>query len=276
MSVSPHYARLPPEINSALLFAGPGSAPMLAAAAAWYGLAENLASSATSFVSVTADLAKSAWQGPAATVMMDVASKYASWLSAAATQAEATSSQASAMADAFDNAQSATVQPAVVSANRRLVQVLAATNYLGQNAPTIMDIESAYEQMWACDVAAMSDYHADASAAVEHLSPWQQVLHTLGFDFNHGQLTSGLSGVTPPTGNTPSVFGGFTPSDPAVLASGHEVTGGVSTASAGYGLLNPATPGTGFTPSLGHPDLLHPATYLGGLDADAPAPAVPN
>lgn len=249
---------------------------MLAAATAWYGLAENLSSSASTFVSVTADLAKGAWQGPAATAMMDVASKYASWLGAAAAQAEATSSQASAMADAFDNAQSATVQPAVVSANRGLLKALASTNHLGQNAPTIMDIESAYDQMWALDVAAMSDYHADASAAVEHLPSWQQVLHTLGFDFSHGQLTSGLPGATPPTGNTPSVFGGFTPSDGGVLASTHDVTGGVSTASAGYGLLNPATPGTGCTPILGHADLLHPATYLGGFDAGAPAPAVPN
>ncbi|MGH3969513.1 MAG: hypothetical protein ACRDTV_15705, partial [Mycobacterium sp.] len=123
---------------------------------------------------------------------------------------------------------------------------------------------------------AMSDYHADASAAVEHLPPWQQVLHTLGFDFSHGQLTSGLSGVTPPTGNTASVFGGFTPADANVLASAHDVTGGVSTANAGYSLLNPATPGTGLTPSLGHPDLLHPATYLGGSAPGAPAPALPN
>ncbi|BAX90824.1 putative PPE family protein PPE10 [Mycobacterium shigaense] len=249
---------------------------MLAAAAAWYGLAENLASSATTFVSVTADLAKSSWQGPAAIAMMEVASKYTSWLSAAAAQAEATSTQASAMAAAFENAQSATVQPAVVSANRQLVQVLASTNYLGQNAPTIMDIESAYEQMWASDVAAMSDYHADASAAVAHLAPWQQVLHTLGFDFNHGQLTSGLPGATPPTGNTPLAFGGFAPADTGALTSAHDVTGGVSTASAGYSLLNPATPGTGLTPSLGHPDLLHPATYVGGMDAVAPKPAVPS
>ena len=34
---------LPPEINSALMFSGAGSAPMLAAAAAWDGLASELA-----------------------------------------------------------------------------------------------------------------------------------------------------------------------------------------------------------------------------------------
>ncbi|WP_152315108.1 PPE domain-containing protein, partial [Mycobacterium tuberculosis] len=32
-----HYSVLPPEINSALIFAGAGSGPMLAAASAWDG-----------------------------------------------------------------------------------------------------------------------------------------------------------------------------------------------------------------------------------------------
>lgn len=51
-----HYSVLPPEINSALIFAGAGSGPMLAAASAWDGLATELASAAVSFGSVTAGL----------------------------------------------------------------------------------------------------------------------------------------------------------------------------------------------------------------------------
>jgi PPE-repeat protein len=247
---------------------------MVAAAAAWDGLAESLASSASSFVSVTSDLAKSSWQGPSATAMMAVASSYASWLSAAAAQAEATCSQAAAMADAFETAQSATVQPAVVSANRGLLKALASTNHLGQNAPTIMDIESAYEQMWASDVAAMSDYHADASAAVEHLSPWQQVLRDLGFNFGDGRLAGELTGAPPPTGNTPAGFGlssahgilhapslqtgaGLAVPD-GTLTSSHYVTGGVGMANFSSELLNPSTPGTGFGLGAGQLDLLHP------------------
>ncbi|KAA1238377.1 PPE domain-containing protein, partial [Mycobacterium simiae] len=58
------FLMLPPEVNSARLFCGAGSAPMLRAARAWNGLADELASAASSFASITSDLASQAWQGP--------------------------------------------------------------------------------------------------------------------------------------------------------------------------------------------------------------------
>ena len=61
-----NFSVLPPEINSLRMFLGAGSAPMLQAAAAWSGLADELGSAANSFSSVTSDLAGQAWQGPAA------------------------------------------------------------------------------------------------------------------------------------------------------------------------------------------------------------------
>jgi PPE-repeat protein len=48
-----NFAVLPPEINSLRMFVGAGSAPMLEAAAAWSGLAEELGAAAESFSSVT-------------------------------------------------------------------------------------------------------------------------------------------------------------------------------------------------------------------------------
>jgi hypothetical protein len=274
---SPHFAWLPPEINSALLYAGPGSAPLHAAAEAWDGLAENLATSASSFFSVASDLANGAWQGPSAKAMLTVATQYVSWLKAAAAQAEATSSQAAAIAGAFETALSATVQPAVVSANRALVQLLANTNYLGQNAPTIMDIESAYEQMWATDVAAMSGYHADASAAADQLAPWQHVMQNLGVHFSNGNLTfgphaatgnlahhlSGMTGLDHTGGHvgswlTDTPGAGFANAGPdaGMLGSSHYVTGGVGAANVHSGLLSSPTAGTGFNPGTTNPGLL--------------------
>jgi PPE-repeat protein len=43
------FMTLPPEVNSWLMFSGAGSGPMLAAAAAWDGLASELESAAESF-----------------------------------------------------------------------------------------------------------------------------------------------------------------------------------------------------------------------------------
>lgn len=210
---------------------------------------------------------------------MTVATQYVNWLSAAAAQAEQVSHQASAIAAAFETALTATVQPAVVSANRRLVQALAATNWLGQNTPAIADIEAAYEQMWAADVAAMFGYHADASAAVAKMQPWQQVLQDLGFHFSSsGQLTFGASGITGsarPLGLGPGTAGFFhggpvTTRGGAVaggLDSGF-VTGGSSATNPASGLLNSptaATGGLGSGPVLAHPVLANP-TLTGPTD----------
>src|SRR5271166_2165806 len=176
------------------MFAGPGAGPLLAAAAAWDGLAADLADSAASFANVTTDLTSSAFMGPSAAAMMVVATQYQGWLSAAAAQAYQASGQAMATAAAFESALAATIQPAMVAANRGLVQVLANTNFLGFNTPAIMDIEAAYEQMWALDVAAMAAYHADASQAAAQLAPWQGVLQALGINFSkNGDISLGFN-----------------------------------------------------------------------------------
>lgn len=206
----PHFAWLPPEINSALLYAGAGAAPLLAAAEAWGGLAEDLASSAASFGSVTSGLVSNSWQGASSAAMMEVATQYLGWLSAAAVQADGAAGQARATASAFETALAATVQPAVVQANRALQQVLAVTNWLGQNAPAIADIESAYDQMWAMDVAAMFNYHFDASQAASQLSPWEEVLKTLGFHVrSDGHITLGLPSSSSSSSSTSGSNLGF-------------------------------------------------------------------
>ncbi|BBY22997.1 hypothetical protein MSTO_32020 [Mycobacterium stomatepiae] len=212
--------------------------------------------------------------------MLAVATQYVSWLKAAAAQAEATSSQASAIAGAFETALSATVQPAVVNANRALVRALASQNHLGQNAPTIMDIESAYEQMWATDVAAMSGYHADASAAAEQMAPWQNVMQNLGMQFNNGDL---IFGPHSGTGNlahhintlanldhTGSHVGSWLTDAPGT-GFAHAVTSGPSSADLSASLLNSPTAGTGFNPGTANLGLLNnlgSGTIPTGLTAD--------
>jgi PPE family protein len=96
------FPMLPPEINSLLMFGGAGSAPMLEAAAAWEGLADELEAAADSFASVTSGLVGQAWQGPASRAMAAAAAPYAGWLKTASAQAVGAAGQAKAVAGAFE------------------------------------------------------------------------------------------------------------------------------------------------------------------------------
>ena len=136
--------------------------------------------------------------------MMAVATQYVGWLSAAAAQAEGAAGQAKATAAAFETALAATVQPAMVAANRNLVQVLASTNWFGLNAPAIMDTEAAYEQMWALDVSAMFGYYSEASEAVSQLAPWRDILQGAGFHLTPlGHVSVGTTPTPPSTPSAP-------------------------------------------------------------------------
>lgn len=131
------YGALPPEINSARMYSGPGSPPMLAAAAAWDGLAAELSSTASSYQSVIERLAGEGWLGPASASMAAAVTPYMTWVSLTGAQAEHAATQASAAAAAYESAFAATVPPAAVAANRVQLATLVATNFLGQNTPAI-------------------------------------------------------------------------------------------------------------------------------------------
>jgi len=164
------FAALPPEINSGLMYTGPGSGPMLTAAAAWDDLAAELYSTASSYGLVISDLT-SGWLGPSSVAMAAAAAPYVVWLTTTAAQAEETGAQAKAAVAAYEAAFVMTVPPPVIAANRALLMALIATNFFGQNTPAIMATEAEYVEMWAQDAAAMYGYQAAAQAA-SVLSPF--------------------------------------------------------------------------------------------------------
>jgi hypothetical protein len=182
---------LRPEVNSSRMFSGMGSGPMLAAARAWDGLADELQSAATSFGLVTSDLSSGSWQGPSAAAMREAAIPYVAWLAAAASQAGQSASQVRAAAGAFEAAFAATVHPAVVAANRTQLVSLARSNVFGLKAPAIAAVEAEYEQMWAQDAAAMVGYHAAASAVAGQLMPWQQATQNVSAQAAQASQTLG-------------------------------------------------------------------------------------
>ena len=165
------YGGLPPEINSARMYAGPGSGPMLAAASAWDGLATELQSTASSYGAVISELTAESWVGPSSTAMEAAATPYVAWLNAAAGGAEQTAAQARAAASAYQVALTAMVPLPEIAANRTQLAALTATNVFGQNTPAIATTEAQYGEMWAQDATAMYGY-AGSSAAATSVTPF--------------------------------------------------------------------------------------------------------
>jgi PPE-repeat protein len=176
------FGALPPEINSARMYAGPGSGPLLAAAAAWDALAAQLESFTTGYSSTLAELQGQSWSGPASSAMAAAAAPYVAWASTTAVQAAETASQAHAAAAAYEAAFAATVPPPVVAANRALLALLVVTNFFGQNTPAIAATEATYAEMWAQDAAAMYGYaeSASAAAALASFNPPPQTTNPAG------------------------------------------------------------------------------------------------
>ena len=165
------FGSLAPEINSGLMYAGPGAGPLLAAAAAWQGLAAELDSTTSSYSSVLSGLLSSGWQGPASASMAAAAAPYAAWMSTTASQAQQAAAHATAATGAYQSAYAMTVPPPLIAANRAQLTTLVKTNLLGQNTPAIAATEALYSEMWAQDAAAMYGY-AGSSAAATTMTPF--------------------------------------------------------------------------------------------------------
>jgi PPE-repeat protein len=191
---------------------------MLAAAAAWDGLATELHSAAASYGSVISGLTAGPWLGPASAAMAGAAGPYVAWMRSTAIQAEQTAAQAKAAAAAYEVAFAAMVPPPVIAANRALLQALVATNLFGQNTAAIAATETLYAEMWAQDAAAMYGY-AGASASAATLTPFTPAPQSS----NPGGLGDQAAALTQATTtsaatNTPAVLSQLTSAVPTTLS----------------------------------------------------------
>jgi PPE-repeat protein len=191
------FGALPPEVNSARMYAGAGAAPMMAAASAWSALAGELSTAAAGYESVVEELTGEQWMGPASAAAAAAAHPFITWLTTTAAHAQHAAAQATASAAAFEAAYAMTVPPAQIAANRAQLSTLVASNFLGINTPAIMATEAHYAEMWAQDAAAMYGYAASSAAA--------------------GQLTP----MTPPT---PTTNPGGVAGQAAAVAGAHAAT----------------------------------------------------
>ncbi len=164
------FGAIPPEINSALMYAGAGTAPLLTAASAWNGIADELSAAASCIESVVTRLSTEQWVSPASLSMAAAAQPFVAWLKCTAESSAHAAAQAMSSAAAYETAFAMTLSPAEVAANRAQLAVLIETDTLGQNTPAIAATEAQYGEMWARDASAMYAYAA-SSAVAGRLNP---------------------------------------------------------------------------------------------------------
>ncbi|MGB9250742.1 MAG: PPE family protein [Mycobacterium sp.] len=159
------FSLIPPEINSALMYQGAGSGPLLEAATAWDGLAADLEATATQYQTAVTNLTTGTWLGPSSAHMAAAAEPYIAWLQSTAAEAAQTGAQAKAAAGAYQTAYSSMVPPPLIAANRAELTTLVANNFLGQNTGAIAQNEAEYLDMWIQDALGMDTYQLHSTGA---------------------------------------------------------------------------------------------------------------
>src|ERR1700756_360918 len=166
-SIVSGFELLPPEITSAQIYAGPGSASFMAAAAAWNGVAAEMSSGALGLNQVITALAGEEWLGPASTAMASAVQPYLEWMTTTATQAEEAAAQAQSAAAAYETVLGSITPPPYIAVNRAELAQAMATNVLGQNNNVIAQLEAQYQEFWATNTAAMFNYAGQSAAAAK-------------------------------------------------------------------------------------------------------------
>jgi PPE-repeat protein len=159
------FSLIPPEINSALMYQGAGSGPLLEAATAWDGLAADLEATATQYQTAIINLTTGTWLGPSSAHMASAAQPYIAWLQSTAAEAAQTGTQAKAAAAAYGTAYASMVPPPLITANRAELTTLVANNFLGQNTGAIAQNEAEYLDMWIQDALGMDTYNMNSTGA---------------------------------------------------------------------------------------------------------------
>ena len=213
------FGAIPPEINSARMYMGPGSSSFQVAASAWNGLAAELQSAAQGYETTITQLASDEWNGPASAAMASAAQPYITWLQETAAQAEQAATQAQAAVAAYEQAFAATVAPPLVAANRAETAAAVQANVFGQYTPLIAQLEAQYGQMWAQDAAAMYGY-AGQSASAAQVTPFATPAATT----NPGGTATQAAAVSQATGtsaasSSQSILQQLTSSMPSSLQS---------------------------------------------------------
>jgi PPE-repeat protein len=160
---------LPPDITSALVYAGPGATSYVSAASAWNAVAAEWQSFALSVGNTVTELSDEEWVGPTSAQMVTSVQRYLQWAQKTAAQAEQTAQSASSAAAAFETVFASVVPPPVIALNRAQLTKAVATNVIGQNNGVISQLEQQYNGYWAQNATALTTYSTASKNATKSL-----------------------------------------------------------------------------------------------------------
>jgi PPE-repeat protein len=169
---------MPPELNTARLMAGAGTAPMLQAAAGWEALAISLETQADELAASLANLT-SVWGGAASERAVAATMPMVIWLRTVSLQAQKRALQATAQANSYALAMATTPPLPEIEQNHITHAVLEATNFFFVNTiPIAINEFDYFVRMWNQAAGAMDVYQAETAMNImfEPIMPMKPIV----------------------------------------------------------------------------------------------------